>query len=244
MKIALDAGHGREGDPGAVNFDLGLSEEAVTSLLRELVKEKLEGDFEIFYPNRELLSSMRGREAYQNGCGILLSFHLNSGPQGAQGCEIWYRAGNQKGKELSLAILGSLSHLPLKMRGAKSDDQWTPALDPEWKGGIGILREFPGPACLIEVLFLSNPQEALLLKNSRFLDSFSEAIVQGLKDFFSNSFLFWDVSSPELQEALKALSKKGIIKGFPDGSFKPEKPMLRGEAALVLKRLLNLVFPD
>lgn len=244
MKIALDAGHGRGGDPGAVNFELGLSEEAVTSVLRELVKEKLEGDFQVFYPNRELLSSMRGREAHENGCGILLSFHLNFGPKGAQGCEVWYRAGNQKGKELSLAILDPLSRLPLKMRGAKSDDEWIPAFDPEWKGGIGILREFQGPACLIEVLFLSDPQEARLLKNSRFLESFSEAIVRGVKDFVSNSFLFWDVSSPELQEALRALSKKGVLKGFPDGSFQPEKPMLRGEVALALKRLLNLFFPD
>ncbi|MCR4428325.1 MAG: N-acetylmuramoyl-L-alanine amidase [Caldiserica bacterium] len=243
MKIALDAGHGREGDPGAINYELGLSEEAVTSVLRELVKEKLGGDFQVFYPDRDLLSSMRGREAHEKGCEVLLSLHLNSGPPGAQGCEIWYRSGNELGKELSLSILNSLSQLPLKIRGAKSDDQWAPAFDHTWKGEIGILREFPGPACLIEVLFISDPQEARLLQNSRFLEGVSSGIVQGLKGFLASSFRFWDVSSPELKEVLNALSGRGVIKGFPDGSFHPEKPLLRGEAALLLKRLLDLVFP-
>lgn len=68
MKIAIDAGHGREGDPGAVNLELLLSEAQAVSVLRELIKEKLVPDFQVFFPDRELLSSQRAREAQENEC--------------------------------------------------------------------------------------------------------------------------------------------------------------------------------
>ncbi|MGB9833406.1 MAG: N-acetylmuramoyl-L-alanine amidase [bacterium] len=241
MKIAIDAGHGREGDPGAVNLELLLSEAQAVSVLRELIKEKLVPDFQVFFPDRELLSSQRAREAQENECQVLLSLHLNAGPQGARGCEIWYRTGSEGGKELALSLQGFLSELPLKMRGIKSDDQWFPPSDPGWKGGMGILREFPGPAVVIELLFISDPEEARLLLNPKFLENASLAIVKGLRKFFSLNLPFWDVSSGEVKDALVQLAKMGLIKGYPDGTFHPEKPLTRGEAAILFMRLVNYI---
>lgn len=41
----------------------------------------------------------------------------------------------------------------------------------------------------------------------------------------------------ELQEAVEA----GIIKGYPDGSFKPDAPLSRQEMAVMCGRLLKVI---
>ena len=40
--------------------------------------------------------------------------------------------------------------------------------------------------------------------------------------------------------AIVALSQKGVISGYPDGSFKPKNSMTRAEAAVVIYNLLNI----
>lgn len=52
---------------------------------------------------------------------------------------------------------------------------------------------------------------------------------------------FNDVSKGErFYEDILAIQKAGIIKGFPDGSFKPEKQMTRTEMALIVSRAFDL----
>lgn len=41
-------------------------------------------------------------------------------------------------------------------------------------------------------------------------------------------------------EAIKALSNRGVINGFPDGTFQPNGALTRGQAAVILTRALKL----
>ncbi|MCA0969516.1 NlpC/P60 family protein [Halobacillus litoralis] len=57
----------------------------------------------------------------------------------------------------------------------------------------------------------------------------------------SGSTAFSDVSQGErFYEDILAIQKAGIIKGFPDGTFKPEKQMTRTEMALIVARAFEL----
>ena len=42
------------------------------------------------------------------------------------------------------------------------------------------------------------------------------------------------------EEEIKRCMERGIIKGYPDGSFAPDKPITRAEAAVMIDRLIQL----
>ncbi len=240
MLIALDAGHGMAGDPGAINVELQLNEADCVAHLREIALKKLRPyPLEMFYPNRELPSYGRAQEARRKGCGVLLSLHLNAAERPeASGFELWFHHGNDRGRSLAMEIAGSLS-LVLRGRGVKDDLDWHPPGDPLWQEGMGILRGFPGPAAVIELLFLSNPEEARLLLKPDFCEQAVDRIVQGLVGFLHlTPELFWDLEARD-REIACLLHTKGILRGFPDGSFRPEEPLKRLDGANMLSRLLD-----
>ncbi|WP_096550471.1 S-layer homology domain-containing protein [Ureibacillus thermosphaericus] len=52
---------------------------------------------------------------------------------------------------------------------------------------------------------------------------------------------FPDVKSSDyFNEAVKSLTDRGIIKGFPDGTFKPYQNVTRGQAAKIIAGVLGL----
>nr|WP_255573460.1 S-layer homology domain-containing protein [Anoxybacillus sp. ST4] len=56
--------------------------------------------------------------------------------------------------------------------------------------------------------------------------------------------LFPDVVGEELQMAARLLYERGIISGFPDGTYRPNERLLRRHAALMLIRDLRLTLPE
>ncbi|MCR4434218.1 MAG: N-acetylmuramoyl-L-alanine amidase [Caldiserica bacterium] len=187
MRIGIDAGHGKDGDPGGVGPS-GLKEADVTqSLAVELGNLILALGHDVFLCDRSLYASERAVQASKAGCDVLISLHTNSGSASAQGIEAWFAHGNEEGKRLAGAILGVLiSETGAVSRGIKDDADWHPASDPNWTGGMGVLRYFPGPAVLLELLFISNPQEEELLRSGEYLKKCAHAIALGLLDFINS----------------------------------------------------------
>jgi len=236
MKIALDAGHG-VGDPGAVNQELGLYEANVAYDIVQAIKKALVG-YEIFETDRSLYSDQRARQASKAGAKLLVSIHLNSGPPEAKGFEIWYHHNNIEGDKLATCIAKSLDLFLPHFRGIKDDYYWRPPTDPNWTGGMGILREFDGPACLVEVLFLSNREEAMACLDGNFIKKVSELIAMGIRSY-ADSDLFPDVKDEQTRKAVLSLFGKQIIKGYPDGTFHPDEALTRGQMAIIIDRLLT-----
>ncbi|WP_246120496.1 S-layer homology domain-containing protein [Cohnella terricola] len=51
---------------------------------------------------------------------------------------------------------------------------------------------------------------------------------------------FPDVKAGHWAElAIKAVSDAGIIKGLPDGTFAPDKPLTRAEMAVIVAKLIK-----
>ena len=52
---------------------------------------------------------------------------------------------------------------------------------------------------------------------------------------------FTDINGNSHRQAILTLVDQGIIKGYPDGTFKPYKSITRGDAAVMIARTLNLL---
>ena len=247
-KVAIDAGHGRDGDPGAVGPS-GLQEADVTAKLADHLTVALQQQgIPVYRPDRGLLSSQRARQATDQGCGLLVSLHCNAADPQARGIEVWYAHQNEPGQLLAEALMTSLNALGLSLpRGIKDDGDWRPAIDPAWKGGMGVLRSFDGPAALVELLFLSHPAEEKLLADDRVLQTAAAALGQGIQQWIDSNVLdpplfsdmpaqLWDGQATRI---LRALLERGIFVGYPDGTFRPDQPITRLECAAALYRLLT-----
>jgi len=257
MKIAIDAGHGKDGDPGAIG-PYGTKEADITQALAvQLGNYILALGQEVFLCDRSLYSSERAVQAKNQGCEILISLHCNAGGSQAQGIEAWFAHGNEEGKRLASAILGVLTvETGAVSRGVKDDADWRPSSDPQWTGGMGVLRYFPGPAVLLELLFISNPVEEKLLRSPDFQQKCAHAIACGVLDFLNSwkkgnqgsnnssqapdpfpdlSPTLWDSKARKIALALRDL---GILTGYEDGTFRPDQPITRMEATSLIYRAL------
>ena len=265
MKIAIDAGHGKDGDPGAIG-PYGTKEADITQAIAlQLGNYILALGQEAMLCDRSLYASERAQEASRKECGILISLHTNAGSSSAQGIEAWFAHGNVEGKRLASGILGILSaETGAVSRGIKDDADWRPSSDPKWTGGMGVLRYFPGPAVLLELLFISNPQEEKLLSSPEFQEKCAHAMACGVLDFINSwkkgktnsapssdsgnspsekviepfsdlSPTLWDGKARKIALALHDL---GILTGYEDGTFRPEQAITRIEAASMIYRTL------
>jgi len=258
MKIAIDAGHGKDGDPGAIG-PYGTREADITQALAvQLGNYILALGQEAFLCDRSLYASERAVQAKDQGCDILISLHCNAGSTQARGIEAWYAHGNEEGQRLASSILGVLiSETGAVSRGVKDDADWRPSSDPNWTGGMGVLRYFPGPAVLLELLFISNPVEEKPLASPDFQQKCAHAIACGVLDFLNS----WKKSNqgsnnssqapdpfPDLSPTLWAgkarkiallLKDLGILTGYEDGAFRPDQPITRIEAVTLIYRALT-----
>lgn len=209
MKIGIDAGHGKDGDPGAIGPSGTRESEVTLALSVQLGNMLISLGEEAFLCDRRLYSSERAAQAEREGCEVLISLHTNSGSAEARGIEAWFAHGNEEGKRLGNAVLGALvSQTGAVSRGVKDDADWHPGGDRSWTAGMGVLRNFSGPAVLLELHFISNPQEEKKLRSGEYLKRCAYAIALGLVDFINSRVKRGEgKENPKGQENKEAESK-------------------------------------
>jgi N-acetylmuramoyl-L-alanine amidase len=251
IRIAIDAGHGTNGDPGAIGPS-GLKEADVTSLLAVYLENELKLAGITAWPtDRKLLSGARAMAAGEAGCSLLVSLHCNAAGSDARGIETWYGQGNAEGEKLARTLQESrITGSGAVDRGVKDDATWHPAGMEDWTGGMGVLREFPGPAALVELLFISNPEEERKLADRAFLLQAARSISQGVQTYLNYQPQeplprFPDIPTDQWQGKARAmvlaLAELGVISGYEDGTFKPQQPLTRLEAAALVYKALAVL---
>lgn len=189
-KIVIDAGHGGI-DPGTrsrsgllekeVNLDIALKLKRHLSMvgvycimIREIDQDFSESD-EDFSTKKKRDLSYRTRAANQSGADLYLSIHANSFPQSIyRGAQTFYEKTDPRSKCLAEAIQYHLvKKLGPNRRRAKAGD-------------YRVLNDTEMPGVMIEVGFLSNPEEADLLKDEGYRERIAKAIFHGVVDYFSN----------------------------------------------------------
>ncbi len=189
-KIVIDAGHGGI-DPGTrsktgllekeINLDIALRLKRRLSMvgvycvmIRETDRDFSDSDEDFFTKKRRDLS-YRTRAANQSGADLYLSIHANSFPQSIyKGAQTFYEKSDPRSKFLAETVQYHLvKGLGPNRRRAKAGD-------------YRVLNDTDMPGVMIEVGFLSNPEEAELLKDGGYRERIAKAVFYGLIDYFGN----------------------------------------------------------
>ncbi|MEW9502335.1 N-acetylmuramoyl-L-alanine amidase family protein [Jeotgalibacillus marinus] len=173
--ILIDPGHGGE-DPGSIGFSEILEKDLTletSKILFEKLKEagvdvKLTREDDRYVSLDERVDLV---ETYN--ADALISIHFDSFPddRSVGGFTTFYQHKFQKG--LGKSINNSLNQsLTLRDRGLKSGD-------------LKVIREIDIPGVLLELGYISNPQEESLIHSEEFKQDVSTAIFNGIMSYLN-----------------------------------------------------------
>lgn len=185
--IVLDPGHGGS-DPGAIGPN-GLKEKTVTFAVALKVRALLGkagarvvltrwGDRDVYGPNASAVDELRARSniGNTNKADVFLSIHCNSFPDSrVGGVTSYYYEKSRYDSLLAQQLQEELAS------GSSLTDRGISAAD------FYVLRHTVMPASLVELGFISNPNNEQLLRTPQFQQRLAEGIVRGLDDFFKRS---------------------------------------------------------
>lgn len=189
-KIVIDAGHGGI-DPGTrsktgllekdLNLDIALKLKRHLAMvgvycvmIRETDRDFSDSNTDFSTKKRRDLS-YRTRTANQSRADIYLSIHANSFPQSIyRGAQTFFEKSDPNSKHLAEAIQNQfLKRLKPNRRRARVGD-------------YRVLNDTVMTGVMIEVGFLSNPEEAELLADEGYREQVAKAIFLGVVDYFGN----------------------------------------------------------
>ena len=172
--VVIDAGHGGK-DVGAISC-LGFYEKTVNlqvarkvaSLLRQKglkVVMTREGDEFIELEERAAIAN-------RNNAQLFVSIHCDSMERSSkQGFTIYVAwSGSRASRQAAEAIAGAMAKTGIDKQGVREAD-------------YKVLIYTEGPAVLVELGYLSNYQEAGLLRDSSFQNRLAEALTEGIGNF-------------------------------------------------------------
>ena len=188
MKVVIDPGHaGRNVDPGAVNSATGLQEADIALIVSRRVESLLlAAGHEVKLTRTEWeqpeTDDMSVRTSLSNDwCAeLFISIHCNSAVSpNAAGYEVWTSPGNTQGDVLATGIFKQIAaEFPDRSGRTDLSDG-----DPDKESRFYVLVHTEAPACLVEMAFISNDEEAALLSDAAWQERFARAIARGVTDF-------------------------------------------------------------
>lgn len=192
--VVIDPGHGGP-DPGAVGRSGTLEKDVVLQVARLLTPmlnrsavytlSLRDGDYDMVEKEGAVPSGSRKREdlglrvnlARLEGADLYISLHANSFPSARwRGAQTFYYPGKDDDKKLAEAIQHHLLKMdPVNTRTARPGEYF-------------VLREAAMPAVVIELGFLSHPEEEKLLKTPDHQRGLAQAIHDGIVDYLVGAF--------------------------------------------------------
>lgn len=187
MKVFVNPGHAPGGSPDPGACGNGLRESDVAANVGEMARQYLEA---AGCETRLLQSdSLREISSTSNawGADIFVSIHCNSaGNPAAKGTETYCYHGSESGAALASKIQRQMADaLGTCDRGVK-------------EAGFHVIRETDCTAVLAELAFISNTEDAALLRDRQ--DDFARAIARGVTDYIQS---IQPVMPPQASAAVK-----------------------------------------
>ena len=186
--IYLDAGHGGA-DSGAISnniYEKNLNLEIVDKLESELLSRGAivlltrDGDYDLsttkINRKKDDLYS-RVKLINNSNCDMYISIHLNSTTSTKwRGLQIFYSSINENNKLLAETINNSLIKDIKNVREIKKSNNYY------------MYKNITTPGILIEVGFLSNPNDKYLLKQEEYQYKLVSSITDGIVNYFTGKF--------------------------------------------------------
>lgn len=175
--VVIDPGHGGN-DPGAIASN-GVRETTLTLTIGTKLAELLRSAGATVYLTRSTSTEnpdKYARVGFANSVGAdaMVALHLNANERPAVcGTETYYYDNHPASKRLAEAILARV----VKALGRPSGGA-------RWADFVAT-REPHMPAALVEGLYMTNADDLALLMNPATLEAISQAIFEGLLDFFA-----------------------------------------------------------
>ena len=184
--IYLDPGHGGA-DPGATYKNI--EEQSINLKIAEKLKQKLEtlgatvyltryGDYDLSVPyaiNRKRSDlSRRANIINRSMCDMYLSIHLNAETSSSwHGAEAYYDDINSENEKIAKIIQEEFQKSLASKREYKKTDT------------MYLHKRIERPGVLLEVGFLSNPNDRYLLTQDTYQDKVATTIMNGIIRYFS-----------------------------------------------------------
>lgn len=188
MLTVIDPGHaGRNTDPGAVNRKSGLQEADVALIIsRKLGKYLTDAGCRVMFTRTDWEQPETDDLGYRTtlanyyGADVFVSLHCNSATNpSAAGYEVWTSPGQTQGDRLATCIYNQIAgEFPDRPGRADYSDG-----DPDKEARFYVLTQTNAPACLVEMAFISNDEEAALLSDPAWQDRMAAAIARGVTDY-------------------------------------------------------------
>lgn len=181
-KIYLDAGHGGNDSGASGNgiFEKNINL-AVTKKIEAILKANYENVEIMQTRTTDIFLSLDARTDKANnwGADCFVAIHVNSSPTAsAKGWESFIYNNSPNARTISFqnimhdAVISEIKSTSGVVDRGKN------------RANFHVLRESKMIAILTENLFVSNPQDASLLKNDAFLNKLAQGHVNGLEKFF------------------------------------------------------------
>lgn len=203
VKACFDYGHGGK-DPGAIGN--GMYEKDIVFSIGRKCKEKVERHGVQVVETRSgdtyLSLTERANISNKNNCDILVSFHTNAFTNSnARGFEIWTSKGQTKGDVLATRIGEQIKkdfpNVPFRADYSDGD------LDKE--ENFTVIAKAKAPACLIEMGFITNKEDAQIIKTQQ--DKIAESIAKGILSYFGIKYQEPKKEEPKQQKESSKLYK-------------------------------------
>lgn len=188
MRIVIDPGHaGGRTDPGAVNTELGLQEADIALAVSKTLGVYLEAvGFEVMLTRLRSEDtktddlSLRTEFANSHAADLFISLHCNAAEnKQANGFEVWTSPGVTTSDKLATCIFKQIENTFPDMYGRADYSDG----DPDKESKFYVLMATNMPAVLVEMGFISNNDEALLLNDPAWQNEMARAIARGVTDF-------------------------------------------------------------
>ena len=174
--ICIDPGHGGR-DSGTVAAD-GTEEKALTLDIARRIRDGLVSKGAVVVMTREadqfVSVEQRAECCNGDGAGLFVSIHVNSfGTPDVRGFEVYYFAGHASAasSRAAEAIRRALAAaLDERDRGVR-------------RAGYGVLAQTKCPAVLVEVGYMTNPDEPARLEDETYRQRLADAVVAGVVEF-------------------------------------------------------------
>lgn len=235
FKVIIDPGHGGR-DPGAIGTS-GTKEKDITLIMAQKIADLLSSDAIKIGLTRlkdeavgsDVNSDLKARADIANGwnADCFVSIHCNSAanPE-AKGAETYHYPGSENGRRLALAIHRRLvPALGITDRGVK-------------QANFAVLRLTNCPAALVELAFISNPQEEALLVSEDFQQRAAWAIASGIADFLGVQ-LQPVQTSPEPEDWKKKIIEDAKRAGLISQDHDPDEPAPKWFVLAIAQRILG-----
>ena len=242
MNILLIAGHGGN-DPGACAFgkkESDLSRELVALIKNNL--KKYECDVSVYPTDRSAYKDLIANGLTYNfkPYDYVLEVHFNaykndSGDGKVKGTEI-YATKSEEIVSVEQSIVNNIAKLGFTNRGVKRKN--FSVISEAKRQGVS--------SALLETCFIDDSDDMKIYSTKK--NEVAQAVADGIAKGYNMKKKevvtmagFKDTKGHWAESSINLLSELGIINGYADGTFKPDKPITRAEVATMLARFLKEV---